>query len=228
MGELQAKAFQQKSGSLSRLRDKFAATLGRTRQMQPPSQLSQSEIQAAVHLTSATLIKEVYDISVRQVQSEGARQVIIDGKASTLLGAVGLSLTLSLALASQLLSSQSLHYMFKQVLAVILVVGTLCALLAAAHALMAVRITEKYRTLNEKDVFNRDILYTANAEEGDDGPASYYRRYLIPQIWRIAQLDSDIHERKARLVANGQRWFFGFVFCIAAIGAIVAAKALAD
>ncbi len=195
--------------------------------------LTAAEIREALTLNSPSLVKEVYDIVYRQIQSEAARQSILDSKAGSLLAAVGLSLTLSLTLGCQVLLGQynalaALPQWHRLSLVIALAAGMLCALVSSGHAVWSLKITGAYRTISGSDVFNKDVLRRAN-EHGlsqgiDEQSVTAYRRYLMPQLWEIVQNDFAVHERKAKIVMRGQMFFLAFIASLVAISLLIAGR----
>jgi hypothetical protein len=187
-------------------------------------QVDTPHIRHALQNTSPAIVGEIYEIAQRQLQAEASRQTILDGKATTLLMSVGLSLTLALTLGCQiLLGSPSALVMkapwiWRGVLLVLLYLGTICAIAASALAVLSLRVSQKYRAMNAQTIFNRRIIDMADAYEQkggmEPGALAVYRRHLIPQMWEIVRDDGAIHTRKARLVRWGQWCFLGFIVAV--------------
>ncbi len=189
--------------------------------------LTRQDIADALDINSPPLVKEIYDIAQRQMQNEAVRQTILDGKASALLATVGLATTLVFTFGCQILLGDAARAMLKDLdwshkvaLGVCFAVGVLGSLSASAHAIWAVKVTGDYRTVNERTVFNKDVIKSA-LEAADDYAVTTYRRYLTPQLWEIAQNDAAVHDRKAKLVVRGQVSFLLFVIAVAAIATLV-------
>lgn len=124
--------------------------------------LTAQNIHDAVNVNSPALIKEIYEIANKQMQSESARQTILDGKASSLLSTVGLGLTLTFTLGCQIMLNDSFTALLKTLghlrlyfLIGSLVLGSLCAIIASCCALLAVKVTAGYRGINEGDIFKK-------------------------------------------------------------------------
>jgi hypothetical protein len=69
--------------------------------------LTAVELRDRVDLHSPLLIKELYESALRQIQHETARQTRLDGKATSLLTATGLSLTVAFAFGGQILMTNA-------------------------------------------------------------------------------------------------------------------------
>lgn len=181
--------------------------------------ITQEQIHAAVKLNSPKLVKEVYDIALRQTQFENSRQTILEGKANALLSTVGIVLTLAFTIgAPTLLAKDSVFKSLDTTFRWIFVLSTICAIGcaigAAANGIAALRVTGAYRTVTESNIFNDAVLASAD-EESDDKAVSIYQRFMIPQLWEIAQHDARVHARKAALVHRGQWCFMGFIVATA-------------
>src|SRR5438046_1833562 len=73
--------------------------------------LSREELKQRVKRSPA-LVKEIYEIAQRQVQAEVGRQGRLDAKATSLMSAVGLCLTVTFTFGSLLLT-QAAHFVDK-------------------------------------------------------------------------------------------------------------------
>jgi hypothetical protein len=69
--------------------------------------LEPEELERRLRLHSPVLVKELYDIAVRQVQYETGRQGRLDDKATSLLQVVGFSLTVAFTFGGQFLASRA-------------------------------------------------------------------------------------------------------------------------
>lgn len=195
--------------------------------------LTAAEIKEAVALESPSLVKEVYELVQRQLQSEAARQTILDGKANSLLTAVGLSLTLSISIGYQMVLGQqtaanSMPQWYRNLLVIVLTLGTGFALASSIHAIYSLRVSKCYRAVNAEDIFNKDILRLASSHgatpDAGERSVTIYRRYLMPQLWDIVQNDFMVHERKATIVKRGQNCFLAFVVSLVALSGLIALR----
>jgi hypothetical protein len=178
--------------------------------------LSTSEIKQAISINSRTIIKEVYDTALRQVQSESSRQSTLESKATALLSAVGLAMTLLFTLGCQILLGASnpfagFNYSHRIALFICFVASIIAALLSSAHAIWALRISDKYRYVGELNIFDKETLLAASTHKNDDDAVTEYRRWLVPSLWAAFKNDYDLHKRKAALIYRGQLCFLAFV-----------------
>jgi hypothetical protein len=174
--------------------------------------LDKGELMARLTISSPELVKELYETTLRQIQSETERQTRLDAKATVLLAASGVSLTVAVAIDRAIVPS-GVHS-----LTAFLVLGLASALglSAALCALMALRV-RVYMGVNDDAVFNKTLL--AEADNADDALAGLteYRKSMIVHLWLITQRQATNRKRKASLVALGQRFFLAFfvsAFCL--------------
>lgn len=189
-----------------------------------PLKLSRTELKRRLKRNSPELVKELYDIAKAQVQFEVGRQSRLDSKATSLLTASGLSITLTFVFGGVLINlSKTGEVGWWIVLAYIAAVA--CGLIAAACAVRALRVSDTYATFNEDTVFNEAVLDQADGNTEDEsqraGGVRDYQRFLIVQLWEIYQQHADNHELKATWIRRGQTWLFAFLAALFLICALV-------
>jgi hypothetical protein len=195
-----------------------------------PPDLTREELSKRLRLGSTALVKELYEIALRQIQSETGRQTRLDGKATSLLTAVGLSLTVAftfggqvlLAHATELRAIDAPRWTFALV---IFAFALIAGLGAGVLAMLALRV-QAYATVDEQAVFNETMLAQAEGAETEEEGVAEYRRYLTVQLWRITQRQLHAHESKAGLIEKGQFCFLTFLgtlflICLYLVASIV-------
>jgi len=126
--------------------------------------LAPKELAERLRLKSPALVDEIYSIAQRQTQAEAGRQTRLDAKASSLLTAAGLSLTVAFTFGGQVLLARAtelrqLGAVRWSIVLVTFLLAIVTGLLASIFAVMALRVRE-YLSVNEQTVF--DVALCAN------------------------------------------------------------------
>jgi hypothetical protein len=196
-------------------------------------QLDQPTLEKRMTLGWPRLIGEVYALAQRQVQFETGRQGRLDGKATSLLSAAGLSLTVAFTFGGLLLANKAVlkakigwYYAAVSGFGVAILFG----LATAAFALWALRVRGANRGVSEEAVFSEAILKRAEDETDEDVAVSEYQKSLTVHLWMIAQAQHNLHERKAKIILSGQLAFMAFMVavafvCVAFVGGVLLSDA---
>jgi hypothetical protein len=184
-------------------------------------------------LGSPALVREIYEIQLRQIQYEVGRQTRLDAKATSLLTAAGLSLTVAFTFGGQIVLAHLHDELAFHVGAVVaFAVATLCGLASAGFAIRALLVHDAFRTINEASVFSlralkeADADYQSGAEDGDEAAVTQYRKSLIPHLLEIWQTNGRSNEDKAKIVKRGQLFFGLFLVALIVICFTVALRML--
>ncbi len=201
----------------------------------PP--LTEESLRARLAIDSPELVQELFTIAQGQVVTEAGRQSRLDAKANSLLTATGLSLTVAFTFGGLLITQAKAFYIIGVTVA--FAAAVTCGFVAAIHAVVGLRVTDRYRSVDEENVFDSEILRTADdpasAIDGLDGleaPAKRaygvmeYRKFLVPHLWAIILQHRQVHEDKARLIKRGQGFFIAFLgalvlVCVFVVGAVL-------
>ncbi len=190
----------------------------------PQPDLTHGELKEALRLNNAALVEDIYEIAQRQLRAESERQGRLDSKASGLLTAVGLSLTVLLTYGGLLLGDAAKklragsHTIWIFAL-VSLGLAVLAGFVAGFCAMRALGVT-RLATMNERSIFDMKTL--RKADEEDVQGIVNYRRFLIPRhVAKIAQVQFNSLERKAKLVRRGQGFYVLFLVFLVVIGALM-------
>jgi cytochrome bd-type quinol oxidase subunit 1 len=162
-------------------------------------------------------VKELYEIAQRQIQSETARQTRLDAKATSLLTAAGLSLTVAFTFGGQVLLKLPDAFRIAHAVTVwSFRVAVVTGLAAAILAVWALLVREDYMAVNEEAVFDRGLLHEADAEnvEFPEAGITEYRKALTKHLWIIGQQLQRNNTRKARDIKLGQLCFVLFLFAL--------------
>lgn len=204
--------------------------------------LTEVQIRARLTINSPELVKELYDIAQRQVQAEVGRQTRLDAKATSLLTAAGLSLTVAFTFGSTLITKpeafETWHRFVVGAFALALVLG----LTAAILAVRALLVRDNYMTVNEAAVFDPEVLEDANdphalreidcKEMKDEEKRKFgvmeFHKAMIVHLWTIAQQHLKNNEGKARLIKWGQRCFLGFLVVLLVVAVFIVLGASAS
>ncbi|MGK3964995.1 hypothetical protein WMF01_30925 [Sorangium sp. So ce1667] len=183
-------------------------------------QLDQQTLEQRLTLGWPGLINELYQFAQRQLQFETGRQTRLDAKATSLLSAAGLSLTVAFTFGGLLLANKevlraNIGWYYSAVagfgLAIILGLG------AAGFALAALKVRDANRGISEDAVFNEELLKRAEDESADEQAVAEYRKSLTVHLWTIAQAQHMLHERKAKIIQRGQVAFMAFMCAVALV-----------
>jgi hypothetical protein len=179
--------------------------------------LSRTELKKRVK-RPPLLVKEIYEIAQRQMQAEYGRQGRLDGKATSLLGGLGLCLTLTFTFGG-LLITQASHFagMGDTRLSVIhacFASAILFGISTGVFALKALRVRGGYLAVGEDAVFNEKVLDVAENEEDPEVGLAAYRRFILVQLWDNARVHGRNNEDKAKDIRYGQICFALFLACL--------------
>jgi len=194
-------------------------------------------------LRSSGLVDEIYKIASSQLEGEEKRDAILTGKATSLLGICGLSLTVAFSFGGILLQyPQHLAGLGQAGAGIAVIAFGLSLLLGLGGSFMALRglqVIANFESVNESDVFNPDELsaidgeweaaYLAKADGDSADPevvaVTRYKRFLTAHIWGIYQRTFDLLETKASRIAAAQKLYFSFIMLLILIGAAVSISA---
>jgi hypothetical protein len=199
---------------------------------QKPPGFTRAMLRDALNINSPKLIKELYDIVQRRITYETGRQQRIDTKATSLLTASGVSVTLAFTFTAAITSETGVklfHPIFNYLLATF-GAALACGFAAAALAVRALLVTKGYSTPSDEVIFDAKLLREANAIEPDPDPKKgeteamaedwrlmKYQRQVIEHFWWIGDNHARTHERKALWVHKGQCAFAGFLILLLAV-----------
>ncbi len=209
-----------------------------------PAQLTERELVERVRLRSHLVVDEIYEIAKQQLDSEERRDGVLAGKAASLLGIGGLSVTLAFTFGGLVLQHPE-HwaglgpYGFR-VLTILFVVALALGMAGGLMALWVLKV-RTFETVNEADVFSSGELEDGEREwetawqkdpsgtGADPSPdivaRSRYRRYLLVHYWTIYRRNRQRLEEKARWLLLGQKLYFAFMVALMLIGIGVAVAA---
>jgi hypothetical protein len=181
---------------------------------------TEEQVRLKLAIDSPELTEELYQIAQQQIQSEIGRQTRLDAKATSLLTAAGLSLTIVFTFGNTLVTQTTI---FNPCILIGYVVAVTCGLVAASFAVSALRVRSAYFSIDERVTLDPAMLKEANQPEAFEGKCELkdeekrrygvmeYRKYLLPQLWVMGQTSFRNHEKKATLVKRGQYFFLAFL-----------------
>ncbi len=163
---------------------------------------------------------------------EDKRAATLDGKANTLLGAVGLALSVMFAFGGDVLLGHpqylaplgpTIWYCSVALLGSAIV----SAFGAGCFACQALRVRADYKALATNDVLNPAVLEEAD-RHGGEAAAAYYNRYMLGSTWQMYQKHFSVHERKATAVRRGQGCYLAFLCHLLVVGVTFVGAALKE
>jgi hypothetical protein len=181
--------------------------------------LSEDQLIERLRLASLPLVDEIYALVKQQVATESARRDRLEAKASTLLGAAGLALTLASTVSGKLLVDN--YDLFGPFGVLLYLFGLLSGLIAAVLALLAVRVRGDNRAIDEDALFSRDELAAGETEEQKKSGNIRYKRFLAAHLWQITQGNSAVQDDKARKIRRGQDAFLAFLLTFGVMWMVV-------
>lgn len=171
------------------------------------SKLDIEEIIQRLRINDKDIIDTIYSIYYDLLEKEEKRRSELDNKAYSLIGIVGVCITLIFGLGGILI--EKIEGTSWVIILTILYLGTfLFGVASLFFALIAARARTDFKTLNDEDIF------TKKAIESD---ILTYKRYLISHYWQIYQNDFNINEKKGASLKSSFRMFFFVVVFLFAI-----------
>lgn len=196
----------------------------------PSDPFTAETLRAALAIRSPRIVKELYEIVQRRIAYESGRQQRLDSKATSLLTASGVSVTLAFSFLGVMSSKDggaTYHAYFNWML---LAFGfaIISGLAAASFAIASLFVTKGYKSPNDEHIFDAEKLRAADSQDPEEGTEETealvdewrlmkYQKWLIEQYWDIADSHSKTHDRKARIIQRGQIAFVGFLGSIALV-----------
>lgn len=167
------------------------------------------------------LMDDVYDVTVRQFKVESDRAASLDGKAGTLLAAVGVSVTLTTSIGATLLfeGTKSMSGDLRGLLAAAFIIAVLLGLASAALAVWAARISS-YREPSSEVLTGSAVTLAAEGDE-DDLRKAIYRREVVQHLWICWDANFSVNERKAAKIQAAQYLFLAFISVLAVLASLV-------
>lgn len=186
---------------------------------------TKEEVVDRVRLNSSLVVEEALKFVVKMMDADDMRSTQINNKASTLLGASGLSVTVAFSFGATLLSRPDLFGLWeRKALPVLFATSLFVGFSAGLYSLKALQV-RNHKAIDSGDVLSRSVLDDADTENEADG-LRVYRRYLLAHIWAVSSHNKKVLEDKATLLKRGQLAFTAFIFLIMVIGMMIAKSAL--
>jgi hypothetical protein len=178
-----------------------------------------------MRLVNPELAKEVYELAKAQVQAEGARHTILNTKATSVVTAAGVSITVMFTVASTLMSSKVVLPSWL----LMMFAGTGgCGVTAVVLGVIALLVKGGFAQVSEHAVFDQDALAFGDEPTGcDDLPelkekyafgAAVYRQHMAVHLWSVYEKEHRQLDTKSRQVFWAQLFFIVFVALISACG----------
>ncbi|MCK5612559.1 hypothetical protein KAR91_62385 [Candidatus Pacearchaeota archaeon] len=143
------------------------------------------------------IIDNIYSICYDLIKQEGERCAGLDDKAYSLIGIVGVCITLVFGFGGILI--KEIKDPFWLIIMVILYLGTIMfAFVSLFFALNAVKARSDFRSINDEDIFHKEMTQK---------DVSTYRRYLAAHFWQIYQNNFEINETKGSYLKKSFRMF---------------------
>lgn len=192
------------------------------------AELTDAEIQSRLApLWSSTLVDLLYSHAKEQLQAEERRQILLVGKANSLIGALSITGALVFTFGANLVKTAP-----SVPLIIAYVAALLFALATGICAMVAVRVRDT-AAVGSAGLFHQPAL--AEADSADvpkpqhgsvntptgEGTAGY-KRFLIPYLWKVFAKNSEKHAETAKWVWRGQIAYSVFLAVIFFTGLLFA------
>ncbi len=195
----------------------------------PGGNLSPAVVRDRLRLNSPELVENIYELAKAQVAYETGRQGRLDSKATSLLTASGLSVTVAFSFGTTLITYGS---RFDGVVIVAYAAAVSLGLTAAILAVAALKVAGTYTTVSDHAVFDAGELPRANwpTWEGDEAVeiaerlrfgVMRYQKHLIAHLWEIYRANAAQNEIKATRIKYGQYVFVAFLIALLACAGLV-------
>ncbi len=184
--------------------------------------LTQKALASAITLNSTKLIEELWTITQKQVDFEVARHGRLESKATSLLTATGLSLTVAFTFGSTLLKEGKSFGNWYYLTVLFFALSCMAGLVAAVLAVAGLMLREQ-RGINEHSLFYEPLLKAADVPDetkpdilaaSEAAGLAEYRKAMILHLWEIRQRYHEKYKDKAKYVQVGQGAFLAFLGCL--------------
>jgi len=188
--------------------------------------LTAEEIRRRLRLVNPELAKDLLDVARAQVQSEVVRHGRLDTKATSIVTAGGISITVAFSVAGSLSAAVAGHGWLIAMFAAAGVAG-LATVLLGVRALL---VRGGYAEVSDQAVFKESTLELADSPKGvddlkdrDGNPdrkeinafgAAIYKQYLTAHLWDVYVKDHKQIDAKAVMVKHAQVSFVIFLTLI--------------
>jgi hypothetical protein len=182
--------------------------------------LTEAQVLDRLTVNSPELVAELLALVQGELAAETGRQTRIDAKATSLLTAAGLSLTVAFTFGGLLLTRDN-SFSFGHWVTLIFALALVCGLSAAVHAVWALLVRGEYKALDGETLFDVGTLAQANDVLKDDTDTPdkekrefgvmEYRKFLIPNLWGVVRDHRMVHDDKAKIIKRGQLFFLSFL-----------------
>jgi hypothetical protein len=160
-------------------------------------ELGIDDVMSRLRIEDASIIETVYSIYYDLLEKEDKRRSDLDNKAYSLIGIVGVCITLIFGLGGILIEKiKSQNYV---VILTILYLGAfLFGMVSLLFALCAAWARSDFKTVNDENIFS---------EKEIKGNSCSYKRFLIAHYWQLCQNDFGINEKKGKSLKISFRMF---------------------
>ena len=151
-----------------------------------------------LRIDDSSIIANIYSLIYNQMEKEAKRTSDLDSKAYNMIGITGICITLIFGFGGIL--AQYIKEPIWLVVMMTLYLGTFTFTLASLlFALNSAKARSNFRTVNDEDVFNKEMI---------NDSITAYQRFLTAHFWRIYRNNHAINEEKGILLKSSFRMFF--------------------
>jgi hypothetical protein len=183
-----------------------------------PKFASLEEINSRIQYATPEVTREVFDGVKGLLDAEQRRTPAVDARAMSLLGAAGLSMTVTFTFGAELVRSElGLNGIVSLLVVVIYLLALVTGLSAAFFSLLALFVRDDHPIADEDAVF-RSEAFRLRGQESD----GVYLKLLSVSFWAIYQLLVRKHVRKALYMRKAQYCFLVFLLLVGSLGGVIA------
>ncbi len=185
------------------------------RQPRALSSLSADEIIRRLENTDNETVNDIYDLAIRQLNAEDVASARIDSRATSLFGAVGVSITLMFSFGGWILLNKS-QLVFPAISYGFLIIHFF-GVITAICALAGLLLRKNNKALDENDVFSIDVLTDGKSQRD-------FRMHVATHAWVVWQGRFKGNEGRALVIMLGQICFVAFLLLTLGLSVIIVIK----
>jgi hypothetical protein len=181
-----------------------------------PRFASLEEIQSRLEGATPEAAKGVFEAVKVVLDAEQKRAPVIDARATSMLGAAGLSMSVIFTFGTYLVKKDlGLNGVESCAVVALYVLALLSGILSALLSLLVLFVRDDHPVADENAIFRREALVPPATE-------CTYRNQLSVHFWSIYQYLTRKHVRKARRLRWAQTTFMVFLVLVSFLGGVIA------
>jgi hypothetical protein len=181
-----------------------------------------NEIRENLRTNDEKLINEIYDIYFRKLSHCDKNTEVIDAKASSLIGLIGISLSLVFSIGGiiiEKITNVNLPLLGYPIpwLVLFYISSTITFIIALIFSYNSVRARSNWKRLGDEDIFKKDMI---------EAGGNTYKRYMITHVLKVYKNNHLINEIKGQCLKKAQLIFMAALLQLLPIVAVISLYAL--